>query len=281
MAKLNTNSSHRQGALPVLRLVQITDTHLFREPDGRLLGVNTRKSFEQVLEQIGDIEPPPDMVLATGDISQDASVESYQRFATSVSRLAAPCYWIPGNHDSFDVMRELTGHRSLSAGAVQRGNWLIIMLDSTQPGEVYGHLRAEELERLEQALQEAQQADSPTSHILVCLHHNPLPGQADWMQDIGLNNTDELIAILSRYSLVRGVVHGHIHQQRDDQAHGLRFICTPSTCIQFKPRAGDFELDAQAPGWRWLELYEDGTIDTDVQRLTNFEPTVDFESTGY
>lgn len=276
MAKLNTNSSQ-----DVLRVVQITDTHLFREPDGKLLGVNTQQSFEQVLEHIEGMGSQPDLVLATGDISQDASVESYQRFATTVSRLATPCYWIPGNHDRADLMRDLTDHRSLSVGEVQRGSWLIIMLDSTQPGEVSGHLSAAELGRLEQALQQAQQAGSPTSHVLVCLHHNPLPGQADWMHDIGLNNPDELIALLSRYSSVRAVVHGHIHQQLDEQAHGLRFICTPSTCVQFKPEAGDFELDAKAPGWRWLDLYEDGTIVTDVQRLTNFQSTVDFESTGY
>lgn len=281
MAKPTTSLPQDQSVAPVVRVVQITDTHLFREPEGRLLGMNTQQSFEQVLGQIADIGSPPDLVLATGDISQDASVESYQRFAATVSRLAAPCYWIPGNHDRVEVMRGLTDHQSLYVGEVQRGNWLIIMLNSAQPAEVSGHLSTVELERLEQALQNAQQINSPTAHILVCLHHNPLPGQADWMHDIGLNNPDELIALLSRYSSVRAVVHGHIHQQLDEQAHGLRFICTPSTCIQFKPQAGDFELDAQAPGWRWLDLYEDGTIVTDVQRLENFESAVDFESTGY
>ena len=276
-----TSSSHNTEPAPLLRVVQITDTHLFGDPAGRLLGVNTQQSFEQVVEQIAGIETPPDLMLATGDISQDASIESYQRFATTVSRLAAPCYWLPGNHDRFDVMRDLTDHRSLSVGKLERGNWLIILLDSTQPGEVSGRLSEAELERLEQALREAQQDSSPTEHVLVCLHHNPLPGRADWMHDIGLNNPDRLIELLSRYSSVRAVLHGHIHQQRDEYAHGLRFICTPSTCIQFKPQAGDFELDGQAPGWRWLDLYEDGAIVSDVQRLENFESSVDFESTGY
>src|SRR5690554_1994189 len=103
MAKPTTSLPQDQSVAPVVRVVQITDTHLFREPEGRLLGMNTQQSFEQVLGQIADIGSPPDLVLATGDISQDASVESYQRFAATVSRLAAPCYWIPGNHDRVEV----------------------------------------------------------------------------------------------------------------------------------------------------------------------------------
>jgi Icc protein len=42
---------------------------------------------------------------------------------------------------------------------------------------------------------------------------------------------------------------------------------TPSTCVQFKPLVDDFELDTRPPGFRFLTLYDDGQIDTQVEWL--------------
>lgn len=279
MSNQITPGSQKLGL--VLRVIQITDTHLFADADGALLGLKTQHSFEQVLAQITDVEPGADLLIATGDISQDGSAESYQRFAATVAGLDMPWYWIPGNHDQPELMRSLPGLSAMSSGYVQARNWQIILLDSSQPENVAGRISAAELERLDRYLREAEKPGSEVQHSLVCLHHNPLPGEAAWMSNIGLKNTDELVAVLNRYSTVRAVIHGHVHQQRDERAYGLRFICTPSTGIQFKPEATEFELDALAPGWRWFHLYEDGTVHSGVQRLQNFSATIDFESKGY
>ena len=37
---------------PIVRILQITDPHLFSTNDGQLLGVNTSDSFQAVLEAI-------------------------------------------------------------------------------------------------------------------------------------------------------------------------------------------------------------------------------------
>ena len=44
-------------------------------------------------------------------------------------------------------------------------------------------------------------------------------------------------------------------------------MSTPSTCMQFKPGSKDFALDDLAPGYRRIELFADGRIDTEVLRL--------------
>jgi hypothetical protein len=49
-------------------------------------------------------------------------------------------------------------------------------------------------------------------------------------------------------------------------------LATPSTCVQFKPHCANFTLDTIAPGWRWLELHADGTLTTEVCRLTGKIP---------
>ena len=65
----------------VVRLLQISDTHLFAGSDRDLLGIATAESFQAVLDAITELPQPYDVVLATGDLSQDHSADSYQRFA--------------------------------------------------------------------------------------------------------------------------------------------------------------------------------------------------------
>lgn len=66
---------------------------------------------------------------------------------------------------------------------------------------------------------------------------------------------------------MRLVLCGHVHQETDLLHEGVRFISSPSTCIQFEPLSRDFGLDSKGPGWRYLQLYADGRIETQVHRL--------------
>ena len=61
-------------------LVQLTDSHLFAEADGRLLGMDTAASLQRVVDLVLHEQPCVDLVLATGDLSQDGSLASYTRF---------------------------------------------------------------------------------------------------------------------------------------------------------------------------------------------------------
>jgi Icc protein len=263
-----------------LRLLQITDSHLFRDPSAALLNLNTQHSFEKVLELVTENEPTIDLILASGDISQDASRESYVRFGQAMDALGAPFVWIPGNHDRRKVMEKIEGYEKALVDEVRSGNWLIIMLDSSVVGEVHGMLHENDLAHLQQALNNAEK-DASIEHALVCLHHNPVPGSAGWMEGIGLHNSDEFMDLIASSSTVRAVVYGHIHQELDFEQAGVRFFCTPSTCIQFRPKVKDFTLDTLNPAYRWFDLHDDGSIVSAIERVQNYVFDVDHSTTGY
>jgi hypothetical protein len=68
-------------------LVQLSDSHLFAEADGRLLGMDTADSLRQVVRLVLDEQPGVDLLLATGDSRRmarrsrtSASVRSPRRF---------------------------------------------------------------------------------------------------------------------------------------------------------------------------------------------------------
>ncbi|MDD1014150.1 3',5'-cyclic-AMP phosphodiesterase [Pseudomonas rubra] len=257
-------------------LVQLTDSHLFADAQGTLLGMSTRDSLQRVIERVRDEQPRIDLVLATGDLTQDGSLESYCCFRDLTASLEAPVRWLAGNHDEPLPMEQAAQGTDLLEPVVDMGNWRILMLNSAVPGSVPGLLGDDQLSLLEQALHEA-----PERHCLICFHHQPVSIDCAWMAPIGLRNADALFAILKSYPQVRALLWGHIHQEWDQMREGVRLLASPSTCIQFEPGSEDFKVGEQAPGYRWLRLQPDGSIDTGVSRVTDFEFTVDYEGDGY
>ena len=83
----------------IVKLLQITDPHLFKDTSKDLLGINTHESFSQVLKEIQTESFDYDVVLATGDLVQDSSDEGYLRFVEMVKPLNKSVFWLPGNHD--------------------------------------------------------------------------------------------------------------------------------------------------------------------------------------
>lgn len=257
-------------------LVQLSDSHLFAEADASLLGMNTRDSLRAVIDLVLEQQPNIDLVLATGDLSQDGTLESYEAFRQLSGRIDAPARWIPGNHDEPQVMLKAAVKSTLLDPVVDIGNWRVTMLDSAVPGSVPGFLAEEQLILLANALSEA-----PERHHLVCLHHHPVSIGCVWMEPIGLRNPEALFAVLDRFPQVRAVLWGHVHQEVDRVREGVRLLASPSTCIQFEPGSEDFAVGSQAPGYRWLRLLPDGRLETGVERVVGFEFTPDYESNGY
>ncbi|MCO8162692.1 3',5'-cyclic-AMP phosphodiesterase [Pseudomonas sp. 21LCFQ010] len=257
-------------------LVQLSDSHLFADADGTLLGMKTREGLHKVIERVQAEQPAIDLLLMTGDLSQDGSLQSYQAFRQMSEVLGAPVRWLPGNHDHWPQMSEAAQGCDVLQPVTDVGRWRVTMLNSEVEGAVFGYLADEQLQLLEQSLREA-----PERHHLVCLHHHPVAIGCEWMKPIGLHNADALFAVLERYPQVRAVLWGHVHQEFDQVRQGIRLLATPSTCIQFAPGSADFALDTAAPGYRWLRLHDDGRLETGVSRLVGVHFEVDLSGTGY
>lgn len=261
-----------------VRILQITDTHLFAGKHETLLGVNTWASFDAVLDVIAADQRHYDLIVATGDLAQDHSALAYQHFAEGIARLPAPCVWLPGNHDFQPTMfTTLAASTIADQKQVLVGeHWQIVLLDSQVFGVPHGELSEYQLSWLESVL-----AAEPQRHTLVLLHHHPVPSGCSWLDQHSLRNPHMLDAVLQRYPQARNLLCGHIHQELDLEWQGRRVLASPSTCVQFKPHCTNFTIDSESPGWRWLDLYDDGRLETQVQRLTTRIFNPDLDSEGY
>lgn len=251
----------------LLRILQFTDTHIFADPAQCLADMNTVASFNASVAAALALRNPVDLVLVTGDLAAEGEADAYRWLADQLEEFSAPIHCIPGNHDVPEIMNPIVEARDWGTKtSMVAGAWHFVFLNSAVPGEQYGLLGSDEIERLEIAL--ASESQRPT---MLVLHHNPLPLGTRWLDTMTLRDAEPFWDVIARHDQVRAVMFGHVHQNFDTYHNDVRLLAAPSTCVQFAPRATQFALDPVAPGFRWLNCYSDGTIDTDVVRVSPFE----------
>ena len=243
-----------------MRLIQLTDCHLFDDPATRLGGVDTQATLAAVIDALAAADPAPDVVLATGDLTQLGEAGAYGRVRRLLQSLAMPVYCLPGNHDHRETFAAaMPGDGVHVTRSLCRGGWQILFLDSTIPGEDDGRLGEAELAALDQAL-----GARPDHHALVCLHHHPVVVGGAWRDVVSLANPDGLFAVIDRHPGVRGILFGHIHQAFDSERNGVKLMGTPSTCFQFVDDDGSLGIGGDPPGYRRLTLAPDGSMESTV-----------------
>ena len=259
-----------------LRLLQLTDLHLFGDPGGQLLGITTRESFEAVLGLALASASPASALILSGDLVHDESPAGYRYLREALKRTELPHYCVPGNHDDVGLMAEYLGSAAVGPVALRRlGPWNLVFLDSSTPGSDGGRLTETQLTQLGDLLAENA---APT---MIFLHHHPLPIQSAWMDTMGVENGAALLRLCERYTQVKAVLFGHVHQTFS-RRHGQCWILgSPSTCFQFLPGSADFAIDSSPPGYRELLLYPNGHFSTEIVRVHRYAERPLHQAEGY
>jgi 3',5'-cyclic-AMP phosphodiesterase len=264
----------------VIRILQLTDFHLFGAASTNLLGVNTYNSLQQVISLVTkDIaKKAPELLVLTGDISQDYSAESYKLAKNFFCNFAFKIATTMGNHDFLANFINFFGDPTQNKNKIfTLNNWRIIILNSYWPEHIGGKLAEKELEFLSNTL-----INSRAYHIMIFLHHPVLPINSIWLNKIITSNAQQFLEIIDQFANIKAVVCGHVHQEVSIIRSGVQYLTTPSTSLQFKPNSPAFKLDTLMPGYRWFDLYDNGTFKTKVKRIaydSAFIPIL--ESQGY
>jgi len=224
-------------------ILQLADTHIV--PEGVLVSgrLDTADAMARLIERISCIRDQIgaiDAVLVSGDVSDDGSAESYDRFKSLVAPLGLPVHVIPGNHDAREPMRAAFAEGLPANGPL---NWSrkiggihLIGLDTLVEGKGLGTLSSESLSFLQRALSAAGGAP-----VLLALHHPPFACGIGFMDAIGLTNRTAFRDLLADHAGTLRVVCGHIHNMIVTDIAGHIAMSAPSPCSTF---AYDRRLDA-------------------------------------
>lgn len=257
--------------------IQVTDTHLFKSEEETLCAVETTDSLKQVLADVKKFRPRPDFFLITGDISQDGTPASYQKFKKMLAPFNCPVLCLPGNHDlPAKVKKELARGAVKSTQEYVCGEWKLILLDSARPPHPGGYLRSSEISRLKRSLLMEKKRN-----ILIAMHHNPIPVGSEWMDRMMIKNAFTFKKIIEAAPNVRAILFGHVHQEFEATKNNRLYLGTPSTSVQFVPGLKKMKVDRRPPGFRWVQLFPNGKVESDVVRIKKFAQVPDYNSAGY
>jgi 3',5'-cyclic AMP phosphodiesterase CpdA len=246
-------------------IAQISDPHVV--PPGALLygRVDTADFLTRAVAELHRLEPPPDIVVITGDLVDKGEKAEYDHLRSLLAPLAMPVFVIPGNHDGRETLRTAFG----GDGYLPRDGFLqyavedypvrLIALDTHIPGEGGGELCADRLLWLDRTL-----AAEPRRPTAVMMHHPPFLTGIERMDRAGLRGIDAFAAVIGRHSQVERILCGHLHRAIDRRFAGTIAGTAPSTAHQMHldihPGA-PLRMVFEPPGYR-LHLWRDGGLIT-------------------
>ena len=243
---------------PGFLIAQISDCHLPADPQQDYRGINPHQNLQALLPRVKDMKP--DLIMATGDLSEDGSPESYALLKTYLDPIDAPVLALPGNHDDPELVNEVFPGSPVDTIAVSdHGDWQIVRMNSCLPGKPEGLVSGKALSDLEQLLDSQQQ-----KLTLLAVHHHPISVGNPWIDKYPLVNPQKLLQLIDQFSQVKAVVWGHVHHVFEAERNGTVMLGGPSTAINSLPDVARFTADNAGPACRWLELRTDGSIRTGI-----------------
>ncbi|MDH3307020.1 MAG: metallophosphoesterase [Acidimicrobiia bacterium] len=258
-----------------LRVAQLSDTH-FLEPGQEPWGSHSYDidaAFDAVLEHL-TTNTELDLVVVTGDIADHGRPEQYEIAADALSRLPAPVYVCPGNHDRDASFRRGFVRLDLHMPrGTYHGPWAFVYVDSNAgvmsaddtgrlvdpPGGDRLH-RNGSLGEAETAWLRAVAAGHDADHVFVWVHHPP-DANVPWANDAAY--TAEWDAVVAACPKIRGFGAGHTHIPSTYPYAGRTVFVAPSL-------KNNFDLDANTwlpPGYRTYEFYPDGTVHSELHLI--------------
>lgn len=218
-------------------LAHISDLHI--KAEGRLSykKVDTLGSLQRAVAHLNALNPAPDAVVITGDLTDFGRDDEYAEVRVELDKLTLPWFAIPGNHDARPAFRRAFQDKSWFPHTGDFIQWTVdafpvrlIALDSTVPEQSYGELCAERLDWLRTTL--AEQPNKPT---VVMLHHHPFISGIDHMDRQNLRDSQPLATVLAEAPHVQRVLCGHVHRFMVSQL-GHAVVCSaPGTSHQVAP----------------------------------------------
>ncbi|MCA0922349.1 metallophosphoesterase [Pseudooceanicola nanhaiensis] len=210
------------------RFLHITDLHVTAPETAGAGGEDAAsRTLRKLVEVANRLTPAPDLIVASGDLTNTGDEASYRHVQRILEGLDVPVVMTLGNHDrreGFHAVFEGYGgapdgpvdHEAVHAGLH------VIALDTSIPGKIGGGLDEAQFAFLARALD--RHGDLPK--VLV-LHHPPKTvrgGGLPWAT-LSEADSDRLQAMIAGRTILC-ILSGHVHYNRMSLWHGVPVVVT-------------------------------------------------------
>jgi len=232
-----------------IKIIQLSDSHLFCSKEQTFLDVPPYFHLERVIQRIKN--ESPDCLFATGDLSHDGTPQSYEFFSDMISTLKIKTFWIPGNHDDFNVMGKVFSKNRylIYQKHFLIGRWQFICVETNVKNSDHGHIPNTEIDYISQCVQNTK------ANTVLLMHHHPLPVGTPLIDQFVIDNGADFLNKLKYYNQIKLIICGHTHGDYSMCANSrLSIECCPASSLQWKKNTSEMDT-INCPGYKiyWFD----------------------------
>lgn len=194
-------------------IAQISDTHIvLGTPDAE----RRIRDFERTIADINALDPAPDAIVHTGDITHNGREGEYAQAVATLEQARAPVYVLAGNKDdranlrwAFSSYGYLPLDRDFIEYAIDDHPVRLIVLDTLSSSSNKGDFCSERVRHLIDMIDA-----EPTKPIAVFTHHPPFRVTAgpDPLHFQALDAMSRLSRALQHSGRIVAIFSGHVHR---------------------------------------------------------------------
>lgn len=262
---------------------QITDIHIGFEPGNP--DESNMHRLRAVLDRLFGGPHRLDLLLVTGDLTENGDAASYDLLAAALAQAPCPVLTLPGNHDSRAAQASAFGMNQTGGflhTATEVGGVRLLLLDTIEPGRHGGALCEARSAWLADRL-----AEAPGTPTIIAMHHPPMVSGIDWMDPDPAEPWIARFAAATRgHGQIRAVLCGHLHRAIVANWQGAPLLVAPSTApsvaLDLSPIDGA-EPDGRAlirnapPGYA-LHRWDGQSLVSHFERVGGYEAVARFDA---
>jgi Icc protein len=219
-------------------IAQITDLHIGFDPEETPEELNLRRLRATLARLLGGPNHP-DLLVVSGDITDNGDPGSFDDAATLLSGCPFPVWPMVGNHDTREALLHAFPHISGEGGFVQyaidAGGLRVILLDTLEPGRHGGAFCGARAQWL--AAELAAHPDTPT---MIFMHHPPVVSGIDWMDPAPDEDwIARFGAVVEFQDQILAICCGHLHRPLATEFRGIPLrVCgsvAPLVAMDLRP----------------------------------------------
>jgi 3',5'-cyclic AMP phosphodiesterase CpdA len=222
---------------PTHTIAHLSDPHLLADGARQYGVIDTEAGLLRALDRLAHVDPPPGVLVFTGDLADKAEPAAYARLREIVEPVAAAMgaqfVWVMGNHDEREPYAQ--GLFGEASGAPQDRVYdvdglRVVALDTSVPGYHHGDLTDDQLAWLADVLA------TPAPHgTVLAMHHPPIPvPMLRAAEIIELLDQDKLAAVIEGTD-VRSIIGGHFHFSTYSTFAGVPVSVASASCYTSDP----------------------------------------------
>lgn len=226
-------------------IAQISDTHLDTDSPG---SAGRLRDFERCVAAIDQLDPPPDVVIHTGDVAHNGMPEEYEAARRILGTLRCPVHIMPGNRDNRSAMRAafsadpyLLSDTPFIQYSVDTFPVRLIVVDTVSQSGKHGEFCRIRADKLRARL--AEETARPT---VIFMHHPPFEvRESDYpIQFAAWESVERMSRALDGQTHVLGMFCGHTHRDSAGELGTIPASSMPSVAVDLRQGAYPAEFQS-------------------------------------